>query len=118
LNLHIDTNDSEKGTLTFNVSGEVDVFSSTELKDALEHAIHQGSTKIILCMSGVEYIDSTGLGVLINAMKAAKEKEGVLIIVSPSPRVVRLFDLTGVTSLFTICDTLEDANQSEATSTK
>jgi anti-sigma B factor antagonist len=102
-----------ENTTALRITGEIDVFTSTTLKTAINTAIEGGSSRIVLFMENVEYLDSTGLGVLIGALKNLREKQGSLVLIAPTARVLRLFDLTGLVTVFTIYQTVEEANAHE-----
>ncbi|HUF98612.1 MAG TPA: STAS domain-containing protein [Ilumatobacter sp.] len=75
------------------VSGELDAHSAPRLIDALSHI---DGNNAVVDMSGVEFVDSSGLRVLIDAHQAAEALGGRFIIRRPSATVTRLFDISGV----------------------
>jgi anti-sigma B factor antagonist len=113
LNLTILTRSPNPDTRVLDVEGEIDVYTSTQLKEAIVSTISEGVTHVVMNLSKVEYLDSTGLGVLIGALKRLREKQGNLIIVSPSMRIMRIFEITGLYKIFTIYQTEDEAASKE-----
>jgi len=83
-------------------TGELDVNTAPELRERLSGLISAGSTSILLELSGVTFVDSTALSVLVSALKRLRQADGDLQLSSPSPSVRRVFEITGLTRLFTI----------------
>jgi anti-sigma B factor antagonist len=90
------------GQLTLAVSGEVDTFTSAGLRDALNEGIDAGAVDITLDVSNMEFIDSTGLGVLVGALKRLQERGGGLTLRKPRPSALQVLSIVGLTSHFTI----------------
>lgn len=80
--------------------GEIDVFASPEVKSALVGAIKDGQNLLIVDFAKVSYIDSTGLGALVAALKAARDSGGSIAIVCKDPQIRRIFDVTGLVKVF------------------
>ena len=91
------------------VSGEIDVATAPQLRECLHSVIAQGEATIVLDLVGVTFLDSTALGVLVGALKRCRELGGELHVVVADPRIVKIFEITGLTSVFTIADSLESA---------
>jgi len=84
------------------VEGEVDTFTSARLREALNEALDTGAQEIALDLAEMELIDSTGLGVLVGALKKLREREGAMVLRSPTPAVMRVLSIVGLTTYFTI----------------
>jgi len=84
------------------VDGEVDVYSAPELKDRIGELIQSGQTTLIVDLSGVAFLDSTGLGALVEARSATDEAGGSLPIVCSQERILKLFTITGLDGVFSI----------------
>lgn len=78
----------------------IDINNVAELKKFLKEGISQGYKKIIVDFKNVTYIDSSGLGCLMDAMKEVKEKGGELGILSISPDVLEVFTATKIGQFF------------------
>ena len=94
------------------VSGEIDVATAPQLRECLHRVIAQGESTIVLDLLGVTFLDSTALGVLVGALKRCREVGGDLHIVVADPRIVKIFEITGLTNVFTIVDSLQAAGRS------
>ena len=88
------------------VSGEVDVFSARPLKVALTRELDQGNYSVIVDLSRVAYMDSTGLGVLVAAFKRAHEHHGTIALVGLNRQLLKIFDMTGLNRVFDIRESL------------
>ncbi len=95
--------DEDEGTVVLVLAGELDLASSQELIDALERL--GGSRSIVLDMRELEFIDSSGLSVLVKAHQRAAAEGGELSIVRrDDSQVQRLLDLTGLTERLRVSD--------------
>jgi anti-sigma B factor antagonist len=65
-------------------------------------------------LSDLEFMDSTGLGVLIGCLKRLKEADGTLVLTNLRPAVARVFEVTGLDRIFTIRTSLADVGAAEA----
>ena len=92
----------EGGETVVAVTGELDVTTAPELRERLTALIGAGSTTILLDLAGVTFVDSTALSVLVAALKRLRQADGDLQLSSPLPSVRRVFEITGLTRLFTI----------------
>jgi anti-sigma B factor antagonist len=97
------------------VSGEIDVSTAPDLRDVLSHP---GTDHLVVDLRGVAFLDSTGLGVLVGALKRLQKRGGSLKIVTDRGRVRRLFELTKLTTAFkpygSFLDAIEDDPNWEA----
>src|SRR3712207_5152742 len=90
------------------VGGAVELHSAEQLRDALMQACNVERPCVVVDLSRVSFIDSNGLGVLVGALKRVRER-GALSLVCPQPRVRRVFEITGLTQVFSIYNELEEA---------
>jgi len=96
-------------TRVISVSGEIHVTTAPEFSQRLNDAIAAGTTSVVIDMSGVEFIDSTGLSVLLNGLRRVTRADGRLSLVVANPTVLRLFEITRLDSTFDIQPTREAA---------
>jgi anti-sigma B factor antagonist len=89
--------------------GEVDVFSAPGLDAELDAQIAAGNARLVVDLSEVVFLDSTGLGVLVKALKHAREADGWLHLVVTSDRIRKIFEITGLDASIPIFDTAQDA---------
>ena len=91
------------------VRGEVHVSTAPEFSERLNEAIAGGKTSVVIDMTGVDFIDSTGLSVLLNALRRVTRQQGALALAVSNPTVLRLFEITRLDSTFDIASTREEA---------
>lgn len=105
------TSRERDGRTIVSVGGEVDVYSAQELREHLVEPTVEGgpAPHVIVDLSNVHFMDSTGLGVLVGALKRTREAGGTLELVADDERILRVFRITGLTDVFTIHPTLDAA---------
>lgn len=101
--------EAEDGVLRLAVRGEVDVATAPTLREHLYGAVDRGVGVVIVDLSGVTFIDSTALGVLIGAHERSIERGVQLRIILKEARIVKIFEITGLTELFSIFPTVAEA---------
>jgi anti-sigma B factor antagonist len=98
-----------EGVTVIGVGGEVDVSSSPTLRDRLTEVLDSGHGTAVVDLTEVTFLDSTGLGTLVGAFKRAEELSGSLPIVCPHERILKLFRITGLDTVFMIHDAVPAA---------
>ncbi len=101
--LKIDTR-MVNGKAVLDLTGEVDSYNSPKLREKMVALIDEGSLHLIVNMTGVDYIDSTGLGTLVGGLKRASEKDGSIGIICPNEQIYKVFSITGLVKVFPIFD--------------
>jgi anti-sigma B factor antagonist len=99
------TREGDKGgTWILAVAGEIDVATSPELRRELHQLADREPACLILDLSNVTFIDSSGLGVLVGALKRLREEDrgDILVLEGLQEPVRKVFDITGLTELFNI----------------
>ncbi len=89
--------------------GEVDVYTAPRLKEQLVDVIEKGCVKVIVNLEGVSFIDSSGLGVLVSALRRARERDGAVRIVCTRENILKIFRITGLDKVFPVFSDIEDA---------
>ncbi len=97
------------GMVLLTVRGFLDAHTFEELEKCINDLFEEGHYKLVVDLSGLDYISSAGAGVFIGAIGTAQENEGNIILVNPSPNVKEVFDLLGLSQIFTFKTTKEDA---------
>ena len=92
----------DAGTPMVIVEGEVDVATAPALRDELYQLIDKGGREIVVDLSGMDFIDSTGLGVFVGALKRAREGGGGIELRGLKPSARKVFEITGLSTAFTI----------------
>jgi anti-sigma B factor antagonist len=82
------------------VSGEVDAYTAPMLRERIRDIAAKGAVHIITDLGQVDFLDSTGLGALVGGLKRLREDEGSLALVITTPRLLRIFQVTGLTKAF------------------
>jgi anti-sigma B factor antagonist len=90
------------------VSGEVDVYAAPELRDRLTELL-QGGHSVVVDLTAVGFLDSTGLGALVAARTSATEQGASLPLVCTHQRILKLFTITGLDGVFRIHDSVDGA---------
>jgi anti-sigma B factor antagonist len=99
LNIRTEKDDT---VCTVVLEGEVDVYTAPRLKEQLVSLIEGGCTNIIIDLQNVGFIDSSGLGVLVSALRRARERDGAVRIVCSRDNVLKIFRITGLDKVFPI----------------
>ena len=116
MNLTMNKRRINETTCVLEIEGEVDVYTSPQLKQDILQLAEAGVNRIIINLSKLEYLDSTGLGVLIGGLKRLREAGGNLALVGPGMRILRIFEITGLNKIFDIYATEEEATAKEGVS--
>jgi anti-sigma B factor antagonist len=86
------------------VFGELDLATAPDLRDCLRAVVAGGQSTIVVDLLGVTFVDSTALGIMVSALKRCRELGGSLHVVIADPRILKVFEITGLTQVFTITD--------------
>ena len=96
------------GWAVLSVGGEIDAYTSPRLRERLNELLDGGQHQVIVNLQRVEFMDSTGLGVLVSCLKRAKEHQGDLALVCTSPQILRVLAITGLDRVFQVRGAVED----------
>ncbi len=108
--LSIDLKTEDGGeTLVFRLRGSLDLATAPTVRAALSDATEKGSRHLLVDLSQLEFLDSTGLGVLIGAHRRAAERGGSLRLVVQDGSISRLLNITGLIAVFAVYHSLDDA---------
>jgi anti-sigma B factor antagonist len=97
------------GWAVLSVQGEVDVYTAPRFRERLIELVSQGQHKIVVDLEQVDFLDSTGLGVLVGGLKRVRSHDGELVLVCTKSRILKVFEITGLTKVFAIHDTVDAA---------
>ena len=84
------------------VTGEVDVYTAPMLRERIQKLAAGGAVHLIVDLGQVDFLDSTGLGALVGGLKRLREDGGSLTLVIKTPRILRTFEIIGLTKAFTV----------------
>jgi len=102
VDIEVGVRKSSDSAYIVDIAGEVDIFTSPKVKEALALLIDQQHYCVVVNMSKVRYIDSTGLGVLIGGLKRVREHGGAMNLVLANGQIRKIFDITGLVKIFGI----------------
>ena len=91
------------------VSGELDIATAGRLAEELERTAERNARRVIVDLVGLTFIDSVALGVLTEEARRLRVAGGTCIVVSQDPRILRVFEITGLDRIFRIERSLAEA---------
>ena len=101
MDLTLDTREVDGRTVVA-VGGEIDVYTAPKLRDTITELVGKGLYDIVVDLSAVEFLDSTGLGVLVGGLKKVRAHDGSLSLVCNQDRLLKIFRITGLAKVFVI----------------
>jgi anti-sigma B factor antagonist len=103
------THEARDGWTVLHVHGEVDLTTVPRLRGLLVELLRDGGPHLIVDLDDVGLLDSTGLGVLLGAVRRARTAGGDVRFVSTRPSVARLFEITGLDAVHPLAVSVDDA---------
>lgn len=101
---------SERGDWSVvSASGEIDVATAPRLREQLIALVNDQRYRIVVDLEAVDFIDSTGLGVLISGLKRVRLHEGDFALVCTEPRILKVFEITGLLAVFPVHGSVDEA---------
>jgi len=97
----------EDGRAIVAVGGEIDVYTAPKLRDQITELVGHGSYHIVVDLEAVEFLDSTGLGVLVGGLKKVRAHDGSLELICSQERLLKIFRITGLAKVFVIHDSAD-----------
>jgi anti-sigma B factor antagonist len=91
------------------VGGEIDVYTAPKLREQLVDLVNAGRYHLVIDREAVDFLDSTGLGVLVGGLKRVRAHDGSLRLVCTQERILKIFRITGLTKVFPLHDTVDEA---------
>ena len=93
---------SEDSIEGVDVEGEIDIYTVPRLRELLSNLASKNNCQLIVNMDKVEFLDSTGLGVLVGGLKRVRAHDGSLDLVCTQERILKIFRITELTKVFGI----------------
>ncbi len=90
------------GATTVRITGDLDCYTAPQLRSALLALVADGTRHVALDLAGTQFVDSTGLSVLVGGLKRLRDQGGTMVIRGPSAATLRLFEITGLQSVFEV----------------
>ena len=91
------------------LKGEVDLRTSPDLRERLLQLVEQRPERVILDLAGVDYMDSSGVGTMVEFKRYLERREGQLVLTGLRPRVRSLLEITRLDQFFTIAANVDEA---------
>ena len=102
---------AKDGIEVIDVQGEIDMYTAPRLRELLIDLVSKGSYQLVVNLDKVGFLDSTGLGVLVGGLKRVRAHDGSLDLVCTQQRILKIFRITGLTEVFGIYETVDQARQ-------
>lgn len=106
MNISIDVKDINS-KIEVKVKGEIDAYTAPKLRETLFPLSEQDEVSMVVDLTDVGYMDSTGLGVFVGLFKSVRAHKGEFKLIGLSERLQRLFDITGLAEIIDIKSTAE-----------
>ena len=100
---------NKDGIEVIDVGGEIDISTASRLRELLIDLVSKDNYQLIVNLERVEFLDSTGLGVLVGGLKRVRAHDGSLDLVCTQERLLKIFRVTGLTKVFGIHETVDQA---------
>ena len=97
------------GTTIVAVGGEIDVYTAPKLRDKITELVGNGDYHLVIDMEKVDFLDSTGLGVLVGGLKKVRAHDGSMRLICNQERLLKIFRITGLAKVFAIHGSQADA---------
>lgn len=105
------TNTVEEKVAVLKIDGEVDMFSSPQARNAIMELVKRRVPRVIVELSGVSYMDSSGVATLIEGLQLCQKYNGTLVVAGLRDNVREVFELTRLDKIFQI---FQDVNAARA----
>ena len=107
--LEVETRSADNGITVVAPTGRLDVAGAPALKEAISEVVKTGPPRIVIDMGGVSFVDSTGLGSVISALKQIRGSQGELRLAAPNQQARVVLELTTLDRVFPYYATVEEA---------
>jgi len=108
IRLEVETRENQ-GLPVIAVKGEIDVYTVPMFKRAISEAIDKGSRHLLIDLTHVTYMDSSGFGTLLGATKRLRSSGGSLSLIGPNEVIARMLKITRLDTIFAIYNTEAEA---------
>ena len=92
------------------LDGAIDVSNAIQLRELLGDQLHGPTAEVLVDLSGVRLLDSSGIGILVAAHRRAESLGARLILAAPQPAVAKVFELTRTNKLLNVVSTLDEGH--------
>jgi len=98
-----------QGCTVLAATGEVDVATAPQLRQEAVRLVAAGQSRLVIDLSGVDFLDSTGLGVIVGVLKRVRTHDGVLAVAGAENHVRKVFDITRISDVLPMFSTVDEA---------
>jgi len=106
MEIHVKTSDN---FCTFQLKGRLDLTTASQLKEKVQQCLTEGHKNVLLNMSQVDFINSSGLGTLVSTLKIVRTNNGRILLSSLAPYVQEIFEITQLSHIFEIFESESEA---------
>jgi len=107
-NLKIST-EGRGAVLIIHLEGFLDAHNHVLFRNAVEEAVDRNTSRMVVDFSKLVYIGSSGIEVILSVIQKLRDEGGDMVLCGVSPKIFKVFDLLGLTTLLQIADSVEDA---------
>ena len=100
-----------RGWTVVGITGDLDMASAPALRQLVIQLLSTGARLIAVDLSAADFVDSTGLGALVAALKRVRTHDGELVVICPEPRLRRIFELTELVTVFGLRDSADQLEE-------
>lgn len=97
-----------QGWTIIDVAGELDLNTAPALRERIDDALDTGASRVAIGMTEVTFMDSTGLGMLVAALKRLQDRDGQLALVGIDGSPRKVLSITGLDDMVPVYDRVED----------
>jgi anti-sigma B factor antagonist len=97
------------GTTILQAAGEIDVYTAPQFKEAISSIIASGQKHLIIDMTSVNYMDSSGFGALLSATRKLRPEGGTINLVKVTAAIDRILNITRLNTVFATHDSIDEA---------
>lgn len=101
--------DQHDGVAVVTLDGNLDAVTAPRLDDLLKEQVGQGQKRFVLDFAKVGYISSAGLRVILATLKDARQRDGDVCLAAVQANVRKVFEMSGLTSILTLCEDADEA---------
>jgi anti-sigma B factor antagonist len=109
LDFSVESTVTDDDIVVLTISGPMDVETTPPLRDELVRLVDEGRHRLVLDLSGVDFIDSIGLGVIVGMVHRLRPHDGSLAMAAPSPQARNVLQITQLVRVVAVCETTKAA---------
>jgi anti-sigma B factor antagonist len=109
IRMRLQKTEEVEGCLIVHAAGYIDIYNTEFFRKRMEKAIESGFVRIVIEMSRVTYVSSTGIGAFVSLLRTVKHGNGDLVLNHVQPKVYEIFRLLGFSQFFAFMENLEES---------